>query len=247
MAKSMDEALSETFFKNREKNFRHFTYDEEMLQYEEMKDGNPDAIRLGRQMFNESHPDQILSSDPLTAWKYNMVASTTLCCRFAMDGGMDSEMSYNISDLSIQKLDHCETIEDVWRVHDEMFRDYTERMAKIARKDNYSRAVLRAMDYVDLHLHDHITLKETANYTGVTPSYLSAVFSKEVGVTLSEYVRRRRVEAAKVLLQYYDYTVAEISEYLDFSSPSHFVRVFRKETGVTPNVYRNREFRHHWK
>lgn len=243
----MDEALSETFFKNREQHFSHFTYDEEMLQYEEMKNGDPDAIRLGRQMFDEGHPEKILSSDPLTAWKYNMVASTTLCCRFAMDSGMDTETSCNISDLSIQKLDQCETIEDVCRVHDEMFRDYTERMAKIARKDNYSRAVLRAMDYVDQHLHDHITLKETANYTGVTPAYLSSLFARQTGITLSEYIRKRRIEAAGILLQYYDYSVAEISEYLAFSSPSHFIRVFRKETGMTPGMYRKREFRHHWK
>ena len=96
-------------------------------------------------------------------------------------------------------------------------------------------------------MYDHITLKETANYTGVSPTYLSAVFAKETGVTLSAYVRKRKIEAAKVLLQYYDYSVAEISEYLAFSSPSHFIRVFHNETGETPTVYRNREFRHHWK
>ena len=243
---NIEQALQETFFKNRENNFTHSTYDEEMLQYESMKRGEEDALRLGKEAFESASP-ALLSKDLLRGWKYMFVASTTLCCRYCMDGGMDSETSYNISDLYIQKADECNTVQEIFDLHEALFRDYTYRMREIHRGSGYSVAVLRCIDYIDAHLHEKITLTDLARYTGVTETYLSALFKKEYGLTVTDYIRKTKIEAAKKLLQFYDdLTAAEIGEYLAFSSASHFSKIFHEETCMTPKEYRMKYFRR-WK
>jgi AraC-like DNA-binding protein len=66
---------------------------------------------------------------------------------------------------------------------------------------------------------------------------------KEMGISVSEYIRRKRVEAAENMLRYSDYTLIEISQYLAFSSYSHFAGVFHAYTGLTPKEYRKRFYR----
>lgn len=245
MKTDIEQALASTFFRNREEDFRHTTYDEEMLQYEMMKQGNDQSILLGKQAFESAAPS-LLSKDVLRGWKYMFVASTTLCCRYCMDGGMDSETSYNISDLYIQKADECISIKELFDLHDSMFKEYTERMKNLKRDNQYSLAVLRSMDYIDQHLHERITLKSLAHYTDTRDTYLSMLFKKEKGITISDYIRDTKIEASKVLLQYYDLSVTEIAEYLAFSSSSHFIKSFKNNTGVTPEIYRKNNFRK-WK
>ena len=85
---------------------------------------------------------------------------------------------------------------------------------------------------------DKQTLEEIAEYAGLAPAYLSDLFHKETGLTLSSYLLRRRLEAAKNMLRYSDQKIAEIAEILAFSNASHFHRAFKKETGQTPRQYR---------
>jgi AraC-like DNA-binding protein len=82
------------------------------------------------------------------------------------------------------------------------------------------------------------TIKEIANEVGLTPEYLSSQFHKLTGTTLPAYITKLKIAEAKNLLRFTDMSLAEISEYLSFSSQSYFQSVFKKETGDTPNAYR---------
>jgi len=161
MKTSIDQALQKTFFTNRENNIHHSTYDEEMLQYTLLKNGDRRAIKECRKMFRGAL-EGILSKDPLRNWKYMFVASTTLCCRFAMDGGVDSETAYNISDLYIQRADTASSKEEIFKIHDEMVKAYLERTSSLHNENTFSRPVLRTIDYIDRHLHSTIRLNDIA-------------------------------------------------------------------------------------
>ena len=66
------------------------------------------------------------------------------------------------------------------------------------------------------------------------------------GIPISEYILNLKIEKAKNLLQYSDYSIVDISNYLAFSSQSHFIQVFQKKTGTTPHKYRTKYFRSNW-
>ena len=81
-----------------------------------------------------------------------------------------------------------------------------------------------------------------ASELGLSSSYLSTLFKKQTGVTISRYVLSKRMEAAQNMLKYSNDSYGMISSTLAFSSQSHFIRAFKQYTGFTPKAYRDRYY-----
>lgn len=237
--------LTHTAFLQRENMTRHHTYDEELLQYEYIKEGNMSSIEESKRLFRKGNTG-VVSNDPLRNTKYLFVASVTLATRFCIEGGMEAETAYNLSDLYIQQADKCTSILEVQELQTEMIIDFTKRMAVEKNKVIFSKPILLCIDYIYYNLHTSITVKDLAKNVDMTPTYLSYLFKKETGISISVYIKNKRVEAAKNMLKYSNYTYIDISNYLSFSSHSHFIKIFKQHTGYTPKEYRKRFFRHNW-
>ena len=82
-------------------------------------------------------------------------------------------------------------------------------------------------------------MEDLADVLGVSASYLSRLFKKETGDSVSTYIRTQKIEMAKNLLQYSEYSMIEIANRLSFSSQSHFIQQFRESVGMTPKKYRD--------
>lgn len=229
-------------FLQRENYLSHHKYDYEMLQYEYIKNGDPRAVDLAVEIFLSGGTGR-LSEDSLRNAKYVFVCAMTLTTRFVIEGGMESETAYNTSDLYIQSADKCKTVDEVRVLHRDMTEYFTKHMRNLKKQTVYSKPVVLCLDYIYDHLHQIITVAELAEVVGINPSYLSTLFKKEMGLPISEYIRRKRVEAAENMLKYSDYTLIDISQYLAFSSYSHFADIFCKYTGFMPKEYRKRFFR----
>lgn len=102
--------------------------------------------------------------------------------------------------------------------------------------------MVRCIDHIRQHLNERVGTGELAEVAGLSPSYLSALFRRETGRTVTEFVAHTRVETAKNMLEHSDYSLGIIAASLGFSSPSHFSRVFRAETGQTPTEWRRANF-----
>lgn len=228
-------------FVSREAGWRHHTHAEDTWQFELLQAGDMRAVEEGIIRFrsvNNGH----LSDDPVRNRKYLFVASVTQACRAAINGGMDTERAYNASDLFIQKMDTLATEEEICKLQVYMMTFYTREMAELDRKRVYSKPVVICMDYIYNHLHEPIRIQALAEQVDLNASYLSTLFKKEAGCSISDYILSKRMEAARNMLKYSEYSYAEISAILAFSSQSHFSRIFKKETGYTPKEYRDRFF-----
>ena len=225
-------------FVNRENEIRHHKYDEEMLQYELLRAGDERAIEESVKIWESGLTGHIFD-DPVKNMKYLCTASVTLATRYAILGGMPIEDAYNASDLYIRRFDACRTYDELRAIHKDMFTFFTHKMRAIKKEPVYSRQVLRCMDYIDYHLHERITVKALAQQVGLSPSYLSVLFKAETGTGVSDYITGRKIETARNMLRYSDYSYSEISAILAFSSQSHFTKVFRVRVGMTPKQYRN--------
>jgi AraC-like DNA-binding protein len=115
-------------------------------------------------------------------------------------------------------------------------------MARLKKAAARSRPVMQAMDFIYNHLHQTIRIPEIAAALGLNASYLSTIFHRETGITITEYIRQRRIEAAGNMLRYSSFSYGEIAAYLAFSNQSHFIRVFKAQTGYTPKEYRDQFF-----
>ena len=254
----MKKELTYISFLQREEDIYHHSYDEELLQYEYLRDGDMRSIEESKRLFRTGINGK-LSSDPVRDKKYLFVASTTLACRFAIEGGMDAQNAYNTSDLYIQKMDLCSSVEEVFELQTAMIEEYTAEMAKLHAREKdesaidaesqesygISRPLWKAMDYIYYHLHEKISLSEVGEAAGVSPNYLNYLFKKEKGITIQKYICSKRIEAAKNMLLYSDYSATEIATFLAFSSTSHFIKTFRENTGTTPRQFVQKNFRSH--
>lgn len=242
----MDRSLSEYLFRMREENLEHATYSQEMSTVQPVKDGDLKAVaKVIRDHKKFVLPE--LSSSPLQSRKFLFVADVTIVCRFCIEGGMPASESYGLSDLYIQKTDECKVPDDVEELYGTMMMDYAKRMHEYRKKRReLSPKVLLALNYIQNHLHDRITVAAIAEELEMNASYLSTLFAKETGTSVSSYIRSRKLLAAKHLLTYESYSCTDIAEYLGFSHESHFSALFAKEEGITPKQYRKKQYQKHF-
>lgn len=183
-----------------------------------------------------------LSENPLQNLKYHLVITAALAARYCVEAGMPLDIAYSLSDLYIQQADKARTSEEINSIHRKMIYDYTHRMATIRKEKLYPKPIIECFEYVYRNLHRQFTVAEMAEAIHLTPQYLSRLFHSETGLTIMEYIRKKRIETACQMLKYSQYEATEIADFLAYASYSHFIKCFRTETGITPKQYRNRNF-----
>ena len=239
---SVEKRLSHIEFLNREYNVSHLSYEREMAFFESIKMGNPEEAK---RLFKPFQCEEMgrLSENKIRNLRYHLIITVAFITRYCIEGGMEMETAYNLSDIYIRTIDKCETEEEINRLHREVVEDYAKRMQTIHKVNLYPKQVMLCLDYIYDNLHTKITLEQLAQVTSLSPAYLSKLFHKEVGLTISAYIVKKRIQAAENMLKFSDYSCIEISNYLCFSSESHFIHVFKKHTGYTPKCYREKFFR----
>lgn len=238
---SFQKKLTIAAYLQREDNRIHHGYDEELLQYIYVMNGDPRVIEISKKMFRGNRNGK-LSNDPIRQFKYLFVASTTLTTRYAIRGGMEPQDAYNLSDLFIQRVDLCMSIDEVCSLQTEMIQNFTEQVASIKAKKNQLSSnnlyVKQLEDYIYLHLHEKIRVEELANEVGLTPNYLSSLFKKETGRSIQQYITNKKIEVASNMLLYSEYSLTDIGNILAFSSTSHFIKTFKSIMEQTPRQYK---------
>lgn len=226
----------------------HRQPDEEFLFYKAVANGDVEAVKKNCEQgrFVEREGVGILSRNPVTNLKYHFVITTAMVTRLCRQNGMELEQAFHLSDFYIQKLDDIHTVQGVQKLHDEMVINYTEKMRRYLRSDANSKHINACKEYIYSHIKEHITIEDLADEFGVSASYLSRLFKKETGVSVSAYIREQKMEIAKNLLRFSDYSMADIANRLSFSSQSHFIQQFRETVGMTPKKYRDEHYRIQW-
>ena len=119
----------------------------------------------------------------------------------------------------------------------QMTRDYCAYVRRYSLKE-YSPAVQKVMNYVNLNVAEPLTLKSLATMCFISPSYLSALFKQETGSTLIDYINTQRVNRAAQLLVQNNHTIAAVAEEVGILDVNYFTKIFKKTLGVTPTRYR---------
>ena len=231
-------------FVQREDEFVRAPYNPEIEFYSSIKAGDVERVtELCKDPLVDKPGLGKLSDDPLQNLKFHFVITTALVARYCIQGGMELSAAYGLSDYYIQKADKCRRTEDISRLHPKMCIEYATRMRELRKNTICSTQIAQCVDYIYDHLHARITVHELAEHVHLNESYLSRLFKKEVGTSISEYIRRQKLETAKKMLIYSDYQSAEIASILAFPSQSYFTEIFHRYTGLTPGDYRKQYFR----
>ncbi len=103
----------------------------------------------------------------------------------------------------------------------------------------YKSLLKQAVDYIDKNFQrEDISLNRVAKEVNISPNYLSAVFSQEMGTTFVEYLTAKRMEKARELLRNSDLRSGEIATAVGYKDSHYFSFLFKKTQGCTPRDYR---------
>lgn len=233
-----DQIYNELVFERQEEGMIHNTEEWGNWIYDSLKRHNLDAIREALLRINKDYQPGKLSNESLRSGKNLIISLISVMVHFAVrDRIIDNEFALSAADVCILL---CEGTNS----HEELLRTAYAGLCKISdlmqsyREREYHYLSRQAKEYVFKHLHEEIRVKDIAAVLHVSAEHLSRTFHASEKITLKQYILKERIERAKYLLRFSDFTVAEISRYLAFSSQSHFIEIFKKYTGKKPIEYR---------
>ncbi|SFJ55404.1 AraC family transcriptional regulator [Thermoflavimicrobium dichotomicum] len=96
----------------------------------------------------------------------------------------------------------------------------------------------KAIDYMEEHLKDHITIEDIAKQANVSPFHFQRTFMILTGISVGEYLRRRRLTLAAQELSTTNCKIIDLAHKYGYDTPESFSKAFRKQHGVTPSEMR---------
>lgn len=183
----------------------------------------------------------VKGKDPLQPMRLSLIVFTTLVSRAAMEGGLNPEIAYALGDSYIQAAQDCRDSGELSSLTQAMYHDFIYRVHHLRVNPDYSPAIQKCCDYIELSVDRKIRTRDLASLVGYTEYYLTEKFKKETGMPLTSYIRAIKLERAKVLLETTALSVQQIAEQLAFNTVNYFIQCFREATGLTPAKYRSRQ------
>lgn len=233
----LDKKTRKILMESRESFIPHTPYSYEKNMLEAIRSGDMEQAKRWSQIV-DSGKSGTLSENPFRQTQILFTVFITQITRAALDGGVQEDLAYAMSDSYIQTSEKCTTISQLKKLKERALRDFVNAVRHQKDSPPYSRAIRKSITYMRSHMQEKLTVEILAEVAGLSSSRFSHLFHSETGMGPMMYLRMEKLESAKNMLLYSEYKVYEISTILGFSNESHFIKAFREYTGMTPGEYR---------
>ena len=102
---------------------------------------------------------------------------------------------------------------------------------------NENEVIRRAQQFVAAHIYEKLSVPMVASQVGVSPSYLTVLFHKNLQISPGEYIRRIKLQESKQMIRENNLNFTQIASALQYSTVHHFSRQFKEKFGITPTEY----------
>lgn len=180
-----------------------------------------------------------VSGNKLRDYQNRMISFNTLLRRTAYTAGVHPFYIDVISCNYARLIENVTTEEEMNDIMPYMVRSYCDLIKKRSMA-LYSEPVRQILVTIDASIAGDLSLKRFANELFLNTSYLSSLFKKETGMTLTDYVNENRINTAKRLLKSTTLSIQAIAASVGIPDIHYFTRLFRRETGLSPREYRKK-------
>lgn len=197
-------------------------------------------VHKAEMVFANIKPSESLEpriADPLRNAKNFMIITNTLLRKAAEQGSVHPLYIDGISSDFAKKIESLQTLSEADELFAYMVKKYCRLVNKHSQK-KYSLLIQKVITRIDADISADLSLKTQADFLNVNPSYLSTLFKKETGKTLTEFVKIKRTEKAKHLLISTNMQIQNIAQNCGILDVNYFTKIFKKYTDKTPNEYR---------
>ena len=224
-------------FTQRESGLTHSPFSLELALYTALKNGDEAAMRLAMEAyFAAGFVIGRMSADSLRQMKFWAVSVIAIAIHYAILGGLDETDAYNLSDEYIRHIDGLFTIDDCMEYLSSRAIQLVRAVAGSKKRRTLSPKIKACVHYIHIHLHEKLTVKELARHIPLSENYLSRLFHREMGQSVSSYILEQKLDAALSMLDA-GVPYGQAAYNLSFCSQSHFIQCFKKKYGKTPAAY----------
>ncbi len=177
------------------------------------------------------------AAEPTRNAKNYLIILNTLMRKATELGGVHPLHIDRLSSEFAKKIENVTSWSQIQPLCRKMAEKYCELAVNHSLK-GYSPTVQKVLTLIDFDLTANLSLKATAESLKVNASYLSALFKKETGQTLTDFVNIKRIERAKFLLNTTDMPVSLVAQHCGIADNNYFTKIFKKHTGKTPRQFR---------
>lgn len=169
--------------------------------------------------------------------KNYLIILNTLLRKAAEYGGVHPLYLDELSSKYAREIETITSEDEDGKLKREMMRKYC-LLVKSHSLKGYSPIIQNVINHICLYLTDDLSLKRLAEEFSISPSYLSTLFKKETGSTLTDFVNKKRIENAVFLLNSTDLQIQSIAAACGVADLNYFTRLFKRNMGRTPSEYR---------
>ncbi len=213
---------------------RRYAFENEILDAVSM--GSESKLNKLFSVFNEALFERRVADPVRNAKNYGIIMNTLLR-KAAERGGVHPMHLDRISSDFAVKIELFTSVEQGNELMAEMFRDYCRLVRE--KSSSYSPIVKSAVTAIDSDLSAELSLSALARQLNVSSVYLSSIFKKETGKTITEYINDKRISYAKHLLRTTSLQIQTISLHCGIMDVHYFSKLFKQKTGKTPSRFRN--------
>ena len=140
-----------------------------------VRTGNCDGFK--EFMYSESNFHiGVTGSTALRQLKNNIIITTTLCTRAAIEGGLDYDTAYQLSDYFIQSSERLTSAARLTDLLSKVSYTFAEKVAQSKTPVSTDERMQKAIRYIQQNVNQHLTVGDVAEYVGFSKSYFSAYF-----------------------------------------------------------------------
>lgn len=210
-----------------------YTFENQLMQA--VAQGN---LALIDQLFSKENSIRYIPrmENTLRDYKNYMIVFNTILRKAAEQGAVHPVYLDQLSSKFARKIEALTSAAE-HSLEREMLHKYCLLVRNYSVK-GYSPIIQKVINQIDLNLTSDLSLKALSEMFNISAGYLSTLFKKETGVTLTDYVNKKRVEHAILLLNTTQLQIQTIASYCGVLDINYFTRIFKKFTEVTPKKYR---------
>ena len=178
------------------------------------------------------------NNNPVRNMQNYSIISNTLLRRAAYESGVAAFYVDRLSSIFGRRIEKLSTSRAAGDLIAEMMKEYS-LLIRDYSWSGYPEAIKAVLFIIDSRYREHLSLDELGGAAGLSAPYLSRLFTKQVGKTVSEYINEVRITKSLESLKNPDVTIAEAAVASGFEDQSYYTRAFKKVKGITPTEWRS--------
>ncbi len=178
-------------------------------------------------------------TEPLRNLKNFSITVNTIFRKAAEQGGVHPLYIDQVSTSFMERIESLDRTDNIFNLWSDMIQKYCTLVNTYNTRD-YSLPIQKAITRINFDITADLSLKAIAEHLNVNASYLSTLFKKETGYTLTNYVNKKRMEHAAFLLSTTVQSISSIAQQCGILDENYFTKLFKRHYHVTPSQYRER-------